>query len=78
MCGLDECANGHSHCQHAILGTTALLPIQDGALLLGQWQRLLLVELDHPRPREFTIQVTGIAPADPAARKNDALKGRDR
>jgi len=64
MCGIDECANGHSHCQHAVLGTAALLPVWDGALALGRWQRLLLVELDHPRPREFTVQITGVAPAD--------------
>lgn len=63
MCGIDECANGHSHCQHAILGTGAWLPVHTGELSLGPWQRLLLVELDHPRPREFTIQVTGVAPA---------------
>ena len=63
VCGLDECANGHSHCQHALLGGSATLPVVDGDLLLGRWQRLLLVELDHPRPRDFTAIVTGIAPA---------------
>lgn len=62
MCGLDECANGHSHCQHALLGASVALPVLDGALVLGRWQRLLLVELDHPRPREFSVQVTGVCP----------------
>jgi len=63
MCGLDECANGHSHCQHAILGAGVALPVHAGAAVLGRWQRVLLVELDHPRPREFTVQVTGVAPS---------------
>jgi secondary thiamine-phosphate synthase enzyme len=61
MCGIDECANGHSHCQHAVLGAAVQLPVVAGDLLLGPWQRVLLVELDHPRAREFHIQVTGIA-----------------
>lgn len=63
VCGLDECANGHSHCQHALLGASVALPVRECDLVLGRWQRLLLVELDHPRPREMQVQVTGVAPA---------------
>jgi secondary thiamine-phosphate synthase enzyme len=62
VCGPDECANGHSHCQHALLGTSVMLLVQEGELVLGRWQRLLLVELDHPRSRELSIQVSGIIP----------------
>jgi secondary thiamine-phosphate synthase enzyme len=58
----DERANGHSHCQHAMLGIGVTLPIRDEDVVLGRYQRLLLVELDHPRPRELTVQVTGVAP----------------
>src|SRR5690242_18713691 len=35
-----ECANGHAHCQHLLLGASVTLPVQDGELLLGLWQRL--------------------------------------
>ena len=62
VCGLDECANGHSHCQHALLGASTALLVVDHDLVLGRWQRLLLVELDHPRPREMMVQVTGVVP----------------
>ena len=62
VCSVDECANGHSHCQHALLGAEVALLVRGGDIVLGRWQRLLLVELDHPRPREITVQVTGIAP----------------
>jgi secondary thiamine-phosphate synthase enzyme len=58
--GPNERANGHSHCQHALLGASAALPIVDGVVLLGQWQRVLLVDLDPPRTRRITIQVTGV------------------
>jgi thiamine phosphate synthase YjbQ (UPF0047 family) len=64
VCGLDECANGHSHCQHALLGASTTLLVVDHDLVLGRWQRLLLVELDHPRPREMMVQVTGVVPTD--------------
>ncbi len=62
VCGIDECANGHSHIQHAILGASVHLPVLAGVVVLGPWQRILLVELDHPRPREFTVEVTGVVP----------------
>ncbi len=60
IAGPQERANGHSHCQHALLGASVMLPIVDGQIVLGPWQRLLLVELDAPRPRELTVQVTGV------------------
>ncbi len=64
VCGPEECANGHSHCQHALLGAGVSMLVRDRDMVLGRWQRLLLVELDHPRPRELTVQVTGIVPFD--------------
>ena len=36
VCGPDECANGHSHCQHALLGVSVILPVHDGRLVLGR------------------------------------------
>ena len=56
----DECPNGHSHCQHLVLSTSETVPIVLGEPQLGQWQRIFLVELDRPRPREVLIQVLGI------------------
>jgi secondary thiamine-phosphate synthase enzyme len=55
----DESPNGHSHCQRLILNTSESVPIRDGRLQLGVWQRLFLVELDHARPREILVQVFG-------------------
>lgn len=56
----DECPNGHAHCQHLALGTSETIPIIDGALQLGTYQRVFFVELDHPRQREILIQVIGV------------------
>ena len=55
----DECPNGHAHCQHLLLGSSETIPIVDGQLALGVWQRVFLVELDRPRPRDVVIQVLG-------------------
>jgi secondary thiamine-phosphate synthase enzyme len=56
----DESPNGHSHCLQFLLGTSETVPVMDGELLLGQWQRIFLVELDGPRQkREVLIQTVG-------------------
>jgi secondary thiamine-phosphate synthase enzyme len=54
-----ERPNGHSHCQHLFLGTSESIPVTDGRLLFGQWQRIFLVELDHARDREVVVQIIG-------------------
>jgi secondary thiamine-phosphate synthase enzyme len=57
----DECPNGHSHCQHLVLGSSETIPVIDGALPLGQWQRIFAVELDAQKSeREILVQVMGV------------------
>ena len=56
----DECANGHAHCQHLFLSTSETVPIIDGQLALGRWQRLFLIELDRPRDRKVMVNVVGV------------------
>ncbi len=55
----DECKNGHSHCKAIHLLVSATLNLIDGKLQLGRWQRIMLVELDHSRPRNVQVQVIG-------------------
>jgi len=63
----DERPNGHAHCLQLLLGSSESVPVADGQLQLGEWQRLFLVELDGPRPRrELLVQVMGQA-AKPSA-----------
>lgn len=57
----NEPANGHAHCQHLFIGASCHLPIVEGRLEVGQWQRIFFVELDRPRPRQVVIQASGIA-----------------
>lgn len=44
----------------AMLGSSSVvLPVEDGKLRLGTWQRVLLVELSEPAPRSVDIQIIG-------------------
>lgn len=54
-----ERPNGHSHCQHLLLGASEAVPVVDGKLIVGQWQRIFLIELDHGRDREVVVQLMG-------------------
>jgi secondary thiamine-phosphate synthase enzyme len=55
----DECANAHAHCRHLLMSTSETVPVVDGGLCLGTWQRIFLVELDHGRERSVIVQVLG-------------------
>ncbi len=55
----NECQNGHSHCNAIYLLTTITLNIIRGELQLGQWQSLMLVELDSARLRKVQLQAMG-------------------
>ncbi len=43
------------HILSSIIGTSLAIPIKVGALDLGQWQRVVLVELDGPRERDIVL-----------------------
>lgn len=52
--------NGYSHVRAALLKAGLAVPFQRGALLLGTWQQVILVDFDNrPRNREIVIQVVG-------------------
>lgn len=59
---LSECdrKNADSHLRAMLLGHTLSLPVRNGALALGNWQSILLAELDGPRERAIQVQVLGI------------------
>lgn len=45
------------HILSALIGASLTIPIKDGKLYLGAWQRVVLVELDGPREREIVVHV---------------------
>ena len=52
--------NADSHLRAMFLGHGLSLQISGGELVLGQWQRVLMAELDGPRTRSLRITVMGI------------------
>jgi secondary thiamine-phosphate synthase enzyme len=55
----DERPNGHAHAKALLLRTGETLHVVGGRLMLGRWQRLLLLELDGPRERELSLVALG-------------------
>jgi secondary thiamine-phosphate synthase enzyme len=43
------------HILSTLIGTSVSLPVRGGRLLLGQWQRVIVVEFDGPRKRELSL-----------------------
>jgi secondary thiamine-phosphate synthase enzyme len=52
--------NADSHLRTLLLGMNLTLQIADGELVLGEWQSIILAELDGPRERSIRLQATGV------------------
>jgi thiamine phosphate synthase YjbQ (UPF0047 family) len=46
------------HTTAAMIGTSVSLPFEKNELLLGTWQRVVLIELDGPREREIALSIS--------------------
>ncbi len=53
--------NADAHLRALLLGHSLTLQISGGEIVLGQWQRVLMAELDGPRARSLRVQVVGLA-----------------
>ena len=53
--------NADSHLRALLLGHNLTLQVSGGEVVLGQWQRILMAELDGPRARSLRIQIFGIS-----------------
>jgi secondary thiamine-phosphate synthase enzyme len=52
--------NAHAHIKAGMLGPSETIPIEDGKLLLGRWQGIMLLEFDGPRDcRRVAVQILG-------------------
>lgn len=52
--------NGHSHLRGQLQGPSVTIPFSDGALLLGTWQQIVVVDFDtRSRTRELIFQLIG-------------------
>ena len=51
--------NAHAHLRAALLGNSVIIPVENGGLALGTWQRILFIEMDGPRKRRLSIRIIG-------------------
>ena len=52
--------NADSHLRALLLGHSLTLQVSGGEVVLGQWQRVLMAELDGPRARTLRVQAWGV------------------
>ena len=53
--------NADSHIRALLLGHSLTLQVSGGEVVLGEWQRILMAELDGPRARTLRVQAWGVA-----------------
>ena len=49
--------NSAAHVKAALVGHSAMVPIEGGRLVLGTWQGIYFCEFDGPRSRKLHVQV---------------------
>ncbi len=55
---LNHDTNAHAHLRAAVIGPSETIPLLDGALALGTWQQIVLIDFDdRPRTRTVTVQI---------------------
>lgn len=54
-----EPINAHAHLISMMLGSSEAIPVVDGEMVIGQWQSILMVDLDGPRTRTVGVQLMG-------------------
>jgi len=55
--------NGDAHAKAALVGSSVIIPVEDGRLHLGTWQGVYLAEFDGPRRRRLLVQLLPVAGA---------------
>ena len=56
----DEPENAHAHLIAMMVGNSEVVTVHNGALGLGRYQSILLLEMDGPRERKLAVQVLGV------------------
>uniref|UniRef100_A0A7S1IA51 Secondary thiamine-phosphate synthase enzyme n=1 Tax=Eutreptiella gymnastica TaxID=73025 RepID=A0A7S1IA51_9EUGL len=54
-----EPINAHAHLCAMLLGSSETIPIVGGRMVIGQWQSVMLVDVDGPRKRKVGVQIVG-------------------
>ena len=58
-CPPDEPENAHSHLMAMLLGSSETIPVVNRKMQIGEYQSVMLFDLDGPRERSVSILVVG-------------------
>lgn len=50
-------AHTPDHILSSLIGTSLTLPVENGQLILGTWQRVVLIEFNGPRERQIIVNL---------------------
>lgn len=51
--------NGAAHLRASFFGPGLCVPVKEGKLVLGTWQKIILIDFDtHPRARKIVVSIT--------------------
>ena len=53
--------NSDAHCKASLMGSSVLVPVKNGELVLGRWQGIYFCEFDGPRSRQFQVVNPAVA-----------------
>ena len=51
--------NSAAHIKASLMGSSVLIPVKDGRLVLGTWQGVYFCEFDGPRTRKVIVNILG-------------------
>ena len=51
--------NADAHVKASLVGSSVQIPVEDGELVLGQWQGIFFCEFDGPRQRRVSVKFLG-------------------
>jgi len=60
----DSAAHVAAHFLSALVGPSVCVPVRDGQLALGEFQRIMLTEFEGPRKREIEVRLLAAASAN--------------
>jgi len=55
--------NSDSHIKASLIGESVSIPVSDGKMVLGTWQKIFFCEFDGPRRRRYYVNIMKNNPA---------------
>ena len=49
--------NADAHVKASLVGSSVVVPVEDGSLALGTWQGIFFAEFDGPRRRRLVVRM---------------------